>query len=119
MFDSIHRAIYSFICRLLFIFGWTLTNRDAAAESVKALCPQWNQAVKHSHTSRNPQRQDEAGLAEVSVREDERGDQGPEVEAEAQPAGAHLHPHSGHDALHGLGGGVGSVEGDTEKRGSL
>lgn len=45
-------------------------------------------------------------LAEVSVGKHERGEQGPEVEAQAQPTGADLHPHSWHTALHGLGGGV-------------
>lgn len=49
--------------------------------------------------------------AEIPIREDERGDEGPEVEPEAQPAGAHLHPHSWHTALHGLGGGVWSETG--------
>lgn len=44
-----------------------------------------------------------ASSAEVPVREDERGDEGPEVEAEAQPAGAHLHPHGRHVALHLVG----------------
>lgn len=45
-------------------------------------------------------------LAEIPVREDKGGDEGPEVEAEAQPARAHLHPHSWHGALHGPGVGV-------------
>lgn len=49
--------------------------------------------------------------AEIPVREDERGDEGPEKDREAQPAGAHLHPHSWHTALHGLGGGVWSEGG--------
>lgn len=44
--------------------------------------------------------------AEIPVGEDERSDEGPEVEPQAQPAGAHLHPHSWHAALHGLCGGV-------------
>lgn len=52
--------------------------------------------------------------AEIPVREDNRGQEGPEVEAEAQPAGAHLHPHSWHAALHGLRGDVRSE--DTQRR---
>lgn len=53
--------------------------------------------------------------AEIPVREDERGDEGPEKDPEAQPAGAHLHPHSWHTALHGLGGGVWSEGGHEGK----
>lgn len=45
-------------------------------------------------------------LAEVSVGKHERGEQGPEVEAQAQPTGADLYLHSWHTALHGLAGGV-------------
>lgn len=56
---------------------------------------------------------------EIPIREDERGGEGPEVEPEAQPAGAHLHPHSWHAALHGLGGGVGSEGGHTSKKYNL
>lgn len=41
-------------------------------------------------------------LVEVSVREDERSYQGPEVESQAYPARANLHPHCWHTALHGL-----------------
>lgn len=44
--------------------------------------------------------------AEISIRKNERSDEGPEVESQAQPTGAHLHPHSWHCALHRLGGGV-------------
>lgn len=46
--------------------------------------------------------------AELPVRKDDRSNEGPEVKAEAQPAGAHLHPHGRHGARHGLSGGVGS-----------
>lgn len=56
---------------------------------------------------------------EIPVREDERGNEGPEVEPEAQPAGAHLHPNSRHAALHGLGGGVRSEGGHRGKRYNL
>lgn len=56
---------------------------------------------------------------EIPVREDERGNEGPEVEPKAQPAGAHLHPHSWHAALHGLGGGVWSEGGHRGKRYNL
>lgn len=55
-------------------------------------------------------------LAEIPVREDKRGDEGPEVEPEAQPARAHLHPHSWHRALHGLCGGVWSDGAHTMRR---
>lgn len=57
--------------------------------------------------------------AEIPVREDERSDKGPEVESEAQPAGAHLHPHSWHNALHGLSAGVWSDRGGKHKRYNL
>lgn len=56
-------------------------------------------------------------LAEIPVREDKRGNEGPEVEQEAQPARAHLHPYGWHDALHGIGGGVWSERAHT--RGKL
>lgn len=46
---------------------------------------------------------------EISVGEDERGDEGPQIQAETQPAGTHLHPQGRHAGLHGLGGGVRSV----------
>lgn len=52
---------------------------------------------------------------EIPVGEEERGHQGPEEEAQAQPAGAHLHPHSRHAALHGLGAGVRSEAGQGGK----
>lgn len=61
------------------------------------------------------QPKDKMCSAEIPVREDKRGDEGPEVEAKTQPAGAHLHPHSRHSALHGLRGGVWS-EGDRERK---
>lgn len=41
-------------------------------------------------------------LAEVSVAEHQRGDEGPEVDAQAKPTGADLHPHGWHGALHGI-----------------
>lgn len=58
---------------------------------------------------------EEACLTEIPVREEERGHEGPEEEAQAQPAGAHLHPHSRHAALHGLGAGVWSETGQGGK----
>lgn len=45
-------------------------------------------------------------LAEVSVWEHQRGHQGPEIDSQAQPAGADLHPHGRHGGLHGLVVGV-------------
>lgn len=48
--------------------------------------------------------------AEVSVRKHKRGHQGPEVEGQADPAGADLHPHGRHGALHDLVFSVGSDE---------
>lgn len=56
-----------------------------------------------------------AGSAEIPVREDKRGNKRPEEERETQPAGAHLHPHSWHTALHGMGGGVWSGVGHKQK----
>lgn len=53
--------------------------------------------------------------AEIPVRENDGGNKGPEEEAEAQPAGAHLHPHSWHAALHGLGVGAWSEGGHRGK----
>ena len=41
-------------------------------------------------------------LAEVSVGEHQRGHQGPQVEGQAQPAGADLHPDRWYGGLHGL-----------------
>lgn len=41
-------------------------------------------------------------LAEVSVREHKRGHQGPDIDGQSEPAGADLHPHCRHGALHGL-----------------
>lgn len=58
------------------------------------------------------QLKDKAYSVEIPIGEDERGDEGPEVDSEAQPAGAHLHPHSWHTALHGLGGGLWSEVGE-------
>lgn len=49
---------------------------------------------------------EETCSTEIPVGEEERGHQGPEEETQAQPTGAHLHPHSRHTALHGLGAGV-------------
>lgn len=45
-------------------------------------------------------------LIELSVGENQRRHQGPQVEGETEPAGADLHPHRGHGALHGLKVGV-------------
>lgn len=52
---------------------------------------------------------------EIPVGEEERGHEGPEEETQAQPAGAHLHPHGWHAALHGLGAGVWSESAQREK----
>lgn len=49
---------------------------------------------------------EETCSTEIPVGEEERGHEGPEEETQAQPAGAHLHPHGWHAALHGLGTGV-------------
>lgn len=46
------------------------------------------------------------GSAEISVGEEDRAQEGPKVESQSQPAGADLHPHCRHAALHGLGGSV-------------
>lgn len=58
---------------------------------------------------------DRARSAEIPVGEEERGDECPEEEPEAQPAGAYLHPHSWHTAPHGLGFGVWSDAGHSGK----
>lgn len=66
---------------------------------------------KTKQTKKNTTKRQKTHSAEIPIREDERGDEGPEVESKAQPAGAHLYPHSWHTALHGLGGGVWSKVG--------
>lgn len=55
--------------------------------------------------------------AEIPVREDGGGDEGPEEESQAEPAGGHLYPHSWHAALHGLSARVRSV--DTPEKGNI
>lgn len=59
---------------------------------------------------------DDARSAEIPVRENKRGNEGPKVKPEAQPAGTHLHPNSWHSALHDLGVGFWSVGGQSEKQ---
>lgn len=48
--------------------------------------------------------------AEVSVGQDHRGDERPEEDGQAEPAGGDLHPHRGHGALYRLVGRVGPGE---------
>ena len=57
-------------------------------------------------------------LAEVSVREHQRGHQGPQVYGQAEPAGADLHPHCRHAGLHGLVVALGPGEPGTRSEGS-
>lgn len=53
--------------------------------------------------------------AKIPVGKEDRGYEGPEEETQAQPAGAHLHPHGRHAALHGVGAGVWSEAGKEGK----
>lgn len=62
---------------------------------------------------------DDARSAEIPVRENKRGNEGPKVKPEAQPAGTHLHPNSWHSALHDLGVGFWSVGGHRGKSSNL
>lgn len=53
-------------------------------------------------------------LAEVSARQHQWSHQGPEIEGQAEPAGADLHPDGRHAGLHGLV--VGVWPGESEGR---
>src|SRR4029434_7557278 len=50
----------------------------------------------HTHTDRH-------SSAEVTVGQDQRSDERPQVKAQAEPAGADLHPNRWHVALHHMG----------------
>lgn len=53
--------------------------------------------------------------AEVSAGAHQRRHQGPEVDAQGEPAGRHLRPHGRHGALHDLVVGVGTDEPEKPK----
>lgn len=57
-------------------------------------------------------------LVEVPVGEHERGHQGPQVEGQAEPAGADLHPDGRHGGLHGVVVGLWPGEPRTRSKGS-